>query len=103
MQIFSKNLNNALNANKTYHPAFKGDISKVSDSVVGTLAVAKRASCPHGGFSEIYNNLADATLKKAPELIENVNGIYIPKDETLSRKLIEAGRDFLELDRKSVV
>lgn len=97
MQIFSKNLNNALNADRTYYPAFKGDISKVSDSVAGTLAVARRASCPHGGFSEIYNNLAGTTLKKAPELIENVEGLYIPKDETLSRKLIEAGRDFLEL------
>lgn len=97
MQIFSKNPNNITHTSKSHSPAFKGGVDKFTDSVAGTLAVARRASCKHGRFSPVYNDLATATLEKAPELIEKVDGVYIPKDEKLTRKLIEAGRDFLEL------
>lgn len=97
MQISSKNVNNTLNASKVSSLAFKGSADKFMDTVAGTLAVAKRASCKHGRFAPTYNNFADATLKKAPELIEQVDGVFIPKNEKFTRKLIEAGRDFLEL------
>lgn len=97
MQISSKNVNNTLNTDRSNPLAFKGSADKFMDTVAGTLAVAKRASCKHGRFAPTYNNFTDATLKKAPELIEKVDGIYIPKNEKFTRKLIEAGRDFLEL------
>jgi len=97
MQIFSKNPNNILHNGNFTSPAFKGGVDKLTESVAGTLAVAKRASCKHGRFAQTYNNLVETTLQKAPELIEKVDNVYIPKDEKFSRKLIEAGRDFLEL------
>ncbi len=93
MQIFSKNSNNLYT-----NTAFKGgSIDKAADAAVNALAVAKCASNPNGRFSEVYNTLLDTTLKKRPDLIEKVDGFYIPKEETLTRKLLEAGRDFFEL------
>ncbi len=50
MKIFSKNPNNISYADKTHSPAFKGGINKVTDSVTGAVAVARRASCPHSNF-----------------------------------------------------
>ena len=97
MKIFSKNPNNISYADKTHSPAFKGGINKVTDSVTGVVAVARRASCPHSNFSNTYNNLLSATQKKAPELVESIDGVYIAKEETLFKRLIEAGRDFFEL------
>ncbi len=97
MKIFSKNPNNISYADKTHSPAFKGGINKVTDSVTGAVAVARRASCPHSNFSNTYNNLLSAAQKKAPELVEKVNGVYIAKEETLFKRLTEACRDFFEL------
>lgn len=97
MKIFSKNPNNISYADKTYSPAFKGGINKVTDSVTGAVAVARRASCPHSNFSNTYNSLLSATQKKAPELVESIDGVYIAKEETLFKRLIEACRDFFEL------
>lgn len=95
MQIFSKNPNNISYSGKSI--AFKGDVKKFMDSVAGPIAVAKRASCKNGKLTQTFNTLVTTTLDKAPELIEQVNGVYIPKNEKFTRKLIEAGRDFLEL------
>lgn len=93
MQIFSKNSNNLYTST-----AFKGgSIDKAADAAANALAVAKCASNPNGRFSEVYNTLLDTTLKKRPDLIEKADDFYIPKEETLPRKLLEAGRDFLEL------
>lgn len=97
MEIFSKTPNNILYRDKSYSPAFKGGVDKVTDSVAGAVAVAKRASCPHSNFSNTYNNLLSATQKKAPELVENIDGVHIAKEESLFKRLIEAGRDFFEL------
>lgn len=97
MKIFSKNPNNISYADKTYSPAFKGGINKVTDSVTGAVAVARRASCPHSNFSNTYNSLLSAAQKKAPELVESIDGVYIAKEETLFKRLIEACRDFFEL------
>lgn len=97
MKIFSKNPNNISYADKTHSPAFKGGINKVTDSVTGAVAVARRASCPHSNFSNTYNNLLSAAQKKAPELVESIDGVYIAKEETLFKRLIEACRDFFEL------
>ncbi len=97
MQIFSRKSNNTFNAAKSYSPSFKGGADKLADAVAGSVAVAKRASCPHGKISNVYNNLVSVTQKKSPELIEKVDGVYVAKEETFAKKVVEAGRDFLEL------
>ncbi len=98
MQIFSKNHNSNPYAGISNSPAFKGaSVDKAVNAAANALAVAKCAANPNNGFSEVYNTLLDTTLKKRPDLLEKVDGIYLPKEETLSRKLVEAGRDFLEL------
>ena len=93
MQIFSKNLHNNLHDGINSSPNFKGKAIPFDSAV----AVAKRAACKNGKLQSVYNTLVDTTQKKAPELIEQVDDVFISKEETLGRKLIEAGRDFLEL------
>ncbi len=93
MQIFSKNLHNNLHDGINSSPNFKGKAIPFDSAV----AVAKRAACENGKLQSVYATLVDTTQKKAPELIEKVDDVFISKEETLGRKLIEAGRDFLEL------
>ncbi len=93
MQIFSKNLYNNL------HDGIKSSLNFKGKGIPfdSAIAVAKRAACKNGKLQSVYNTLVDTTQKKAPELIEQVDDVFISKEETLGRKLIEAGRDFLEL------
>lgn len=89
MQIFSKNPNNNLHTGT----GFKGKAVPFDSAV----AVAKRAACPHGKISHIYNDYVSVVQKKAPKLAQSKDGVFIANEETLGRKLVEAGRDFLEL------
>ncbi len=88
MQVFSKNPNNLHTGT-----SFKGKAVPFDSAV----AVAKRAACSHGKISHIYNDYLSVVQKKAPELAQSKDGVFIANEEKLSRKLIEAGRDFLEL------
>lgn len=98
MQIFSKNHNSNPYAGISNSPAFKGaNVDKAANAAANALAVAKCASNSCSGVSEVYNTLLNTTLEKRPDLLKKIDGVYLPEEETFSRKLVEAGRDFLEL------
>lgn len=48
-------------------------------------------------LSGLINKTASAAQSQNPKLFENVNGLLLAKNDTIPRRLFEAGRDFLEI------
>ena len=48
-------------------------------------------------LSDFINKTTSAAQNQNPKLFENVNGLLLPKKDTILRRFFEAGRDFLEI------
>ncbi len=48
-------------------------------------------------LSDFMNKTTSAAQNQNPKLFENVNGLLLPKKDTILRRFFEAGRDFFEI------